>query len=88
MRIAKVINNLRQYWKFCQDSAVFFLKSWLEYFFKDCPNLLDMKARKQKEQQVISASLGRIFTNIEYLPMLYMAIVNKQVLEIDNKPFG
>ena len=83
MRNAKVINNLRQYWKFCQDSAGFFPKSWLEYFFKDCQDLLEMRARKQKGQQVISASLDRILANIEYLPMLYEAIVNKQVLEID-----
>lgn len=88
MRNAKVINNLRQYWKFCQDSAGFFPKSWLEYFFKDCQDLLEMRARKQKGEQVISASLDRILTNIEYLPMLYEAIVNKQVLEIDYKPFG
>jgi len=88
MRNAKVINNLRQYWKFCQDSAGFFPKSWLEYFFKDCQDLLEMKARKQKGEQVISASLDRILTNIEYLPVLYESIVNKQVLEIDYKPFG
>lgn len=88
MRNAKVINNLRQYWKFCQDSAGFFPKSWLEYFFKDCQDLLEMKSRNQKGEQVISASLDRILTNIEYLPMLYEAIVNKQVLEIDYKPFG
>ena len=88
MRNAKVINDLRQYWKFCQDSAGFFPKSWLEYFFKDCRDLFEMKSRKQKGEQVISASLDRILTNIEYLPMLYEAIVNKQVLEIDYKPFG
>ncbi len=88
MRNAKVINNLRQYWKFCQDSAGFFPKSWLEYFFKDCQDLLEMKARKQKGEQVISASLDRILTNIDYLPVLYVAIVNRQVLEIDYKPFG
>ena len=88
MRNAKVINDLRQYWKFCQDSAGFFPKSWLEYFFKDCQDLLDMKARKRSGGQVISASLDRILTNIEYLPMLYVAIVNKQVLEIDYKPFN
>ena len=88
MRNAKVINNLRQYWKFCQDSAGFFPKSWLEYFFKDCQDLLEMKARKRKGEQVISASLDRILTNMEYLPMLYEAIVNKQVLEIDYKPYG
>lgn len=87
MRNAKVINNLRQYWKFCQDSAGFFPKSWLEYFFKDCQDLLEMKSRKQKGQQVISASVDRILTNIEYLPSLYEAITNKTVLEIGYKPF-
>ena len=87
MRNAKVINNLRQYWKFCQDSAGFFPKSWLEYFFKDCQDLLDMKAKRQKGEQVISASIDRILTNIEYLPSLYEAITNKNVQEIDYKPF-
>lgn len=87
MRNAKAINNLRQYWKFCQDSAGFFPKSWLEYYFKDCQDLLDMKAKRHKGEQVISASLDRILTNIEYLPSLYEAITNKMVLEIDYKPF-
>ena len=87
MRNAKAINNLRQYWKFCQDSAGFFPKAWLEYFFKDCQDLLDMKAKRQKGEQVISASLDRILTNIEYLPSLYVAITNKTVLEIDYKTF-
>ena len=87
MRNAKAINNLRQYWKFCQDSAGFFPKSWLEYFFKDCQDLLDMKAKRQKGEQVISASLDRILTNIEYLPSLYEAITNKMVQEIDYTPF-
>ena len=88
MRNAKAISNLRQYWKFCQDSAGFFPQSWLEYFFKDCQDLLEMKARKKKGEQVISASLDRNLTNIEYLPMLYEAIVKRQVLEIDYKPYG
>lgn len=87
MRNVKVINSLRQYWKFCQDSAGFFPKSWLEYFFKDCQDLLDMKAKRQKGEQVINASLDRILTNIEFLPSLYEAITNKLVLEIDYKPF-
>lgn len=87
MRNARVINNLRQYWKFCQDSAGFFPESWLEYYFKDCQDLLDIKAKRQKGEQVISTSLDRILTNIEYLPMLHEAIVNKIALEIDYKPF-
>lgn len=87
MRNAKVINDLRQYWKFCQDSAGFFPKSWLEYFFKDCQDLLDMKTKHQKGEQVIGTSLDRILTNIEYLPLLYEAITNKTVMEIEYKPF-
>lgn len=87
MRNAKVINNLRQYWKFCQDSAGFFPKSWLEYFFKDCQDLLDMKVKRQKGEQVIGTSLDSILTNIEYLPLLYEAITNRTVMEIEYKPF-
>ena len=87
MMNVKVINNLRQYWKFCQNSAGFFPKSWLEYYFKDCQDLLDMKAKRMRGEQVISASLDRILTNIEYLPLLYEAIVNHLVLEIDYKPY-
>lgn len=87
MRNAKVINNLRQYWKFCQDSAGFFPKSWLEYFFHDCQDLLDMKVKRQKGEQVIGTSLDRILTNIEYLPLLYEAITNRTVMEIEYKPY-
>lgn len=87
MKNAKVINNLRQYWKFCQDSAGFFPASWLDYYFKDCQDLLDIKSKKRKGEQVISVSLDRILTNIEYLPSLYEAITNKTMLEIDYKPF-
>lgn len=87
IRNAKVINNLRQYWKFCQDSAGFFPKPWLEYFFKDCQDLLYINSKRQKGEQVIRVSVDRILTNIDYLPILYEAITNKQVMEIDYKPF-
>lgn len=84
---AKVINNLRQYWEFCQDSSGFFPTSWLEYFFKGCQDLLDIKAKRRRGEQLISSSLDRILTNIEFLPSLYEAIKNQVVLEIDYKPF-
>lgn len=87
MRNAKVVKDLRTYWRFCQDSAGFFPISWLEYFFKDCQDLLDIKARKQRGEQVLSASLDRMLTNIELLPFLYQATVNKQVLSIEYKPY-
>lgn len=85
---AKVISDLSQYWDFCQDSAGFFPMSWLEYFFKDCKDLIDIKAKKQRGQQVVKTSIDRILTNIDLLPRLYEAIVNRQVLEIDYKPYN
>lgn len=88
IRNAKVINNLRQYWKFCQDSAGFLPQSWLDYYFQDCKDLLEINDKKEKGEQVISASVDRIHKNIELLPSLYESIVNKKVLEIDYKPYN
>ena len=87
MQVAKTIDNLNQYWKFCQDSAGLMPMPWLEYFFKNCHDILAIRKKRQKGEQVISASLDRILTNIEFLPSLYEAITNKTVLEIDYKPF-
>lgn len=88
IRNTKVVNDLKKYWKFCQDSAGFFPISWLEYFFRDCRDILNIKSRRQRGEQVISSSIDRILTNIDFLPMLYETIVNKQVLDIDYKPYG
>ncbi len=87
MQVAKTIDNLNQYWKFCQDSAGLMPMPWLEYFFKNCHDILAIRKKRQKGEQVISASLDCILTNIEYLPSLYEAIINKTVLKIDYKPF-
>lgn len=88
MRNAIVISDLKQYWQFCQDSAGFFPSSWLEYFFKDSRDLLDIKTKRKKGEQVLSASLDRMLTNIEMLPLLYEAIVHRQVLSITYKPYN
>lgn len=87
MQVAQTIDNLNQYWKFCQDSAGLMPMPWLEYFFKNCHDILAIRKKRQKGEQVISASLDRILTNIEYLPSLYVSITNKTVLEIDYKPY-
>lgn len=87
MQVAKTIEDLNQYWKFCQNSAGLMPMPWLEYFFKNCHDILAIRKTRQKGEQVISASLDRILTNIEYLPSLYEAITNRMVLEIDYKPF-
>ena len=87
MRNAKVVKDLKKYWQFCQDSAGFFPISWLEYYFKDCQDLLDIKSRKLKGEQILNTSADRMVHNIEYLPILYQAILDKQVLDINYQPF-
>lgn len=88
MRNAKVVKDLKHYWQFCQNSAGFFPTAWLEYFFKDCRDLLDIKKKRQTGEQVLSSSLDRILKNIELLPFLYEAIMRKQVLLIEYKPYS
>lgn len=87
MRNAKAIKDIRKYYEFCQDSAGFFPKSWLEYFLKDSMDLLEMKKRKQKGEQIIGSSLERQLKNIDMLPYLYEAIRSHTVLAIRYKPF-
>lgn len=84
---ARVVKDLKKYWEFCQDSAGFFPEVWLEYYFADCQDLLSIKTKKKKGEQVISSSIDRHQTNIEYLPMLYEFIKNRQILSIDYKPY-
>lgn len=84
---ARVITDLKQYWDFCQDSAGFMPETWLEYYLSDCQDLISIKTKKKKGEQVISSSIDRHQTNIEYLPMLYESIKNHQILSIDYKPY-
>ncbi len=84
---AKFINDLRQYWQFCQDSAGFFPTSWLEHFFRGSQDLLQMKAKKRKGEQVINADQDRQQTNIDLLPGLYENIINHNVLSITYQPY-
>lgn len=87
IRNAKVIRDLKRYWQFCQDSAGFFPSSWLDYFFKDSIDLLEIKEKRRKGEQVLSTGSNHILEKIKYLPSLYMAISDRQVLSIDYKPY-
>ncbi len=84
---ANTIKHLRQYWQFCQDSAGFFPTSWLEYFFSGSQDLIQMKLKKRRGEQVINIDQDRQLKNIELLPELYENIINHQVLSITYKPF-
>lgn len=87
MRNAKAIKDIRKYYEFCQDSAGFFPKAWLEYFLKDSMDLLEINKRKQEGEQIISAGVDRKLHNVEMLPYLYETIRNHKVLSVHYKPF-
>lgn len=84
---ARVIKDLKKYWEFCQDSAGFMPETWLEYYLADYQDLISIKTKKKKGEQVINSGVDRHQTNIEYLPMLYEFTKNHQVLSIDYKPY-
>ena len=80
---AIVIKDLRTYWQFCQDSAGFFPMEWLNHFFRNSQDLLDMKDRKCQGEEIISTSLNRKLKNLKHLPTLYEAIKQQHVVTFD-----
>ena len=87
LRNAHTIGNLKRYWQFCQDSAGFFPMSWLDYFFSQSQDLLEIKKRRGRSEQALVSSADSHLRNIEILPRLYEAIVGRQVLDIRYKPY-
>ena len=83
---SSAIKDIKTYTQFCIDSAGFFPKEWLEYFFEDTLDLLDITRRRKNGEQYISSSIDRELTNINLLPQLYEAIRDKTVLAIEYKP--
>ena len=84
---ASAIKDIRTYAQFCEDSAGFFPRSWLDYFFEDTLDLLQITRRRTNGEQMISSSIDRELDNIHLLPILYEAIRDKRVLKIQYKPY-
>ncbi len=84
---ASAIKDIRTYAQFCEDSAGFFPRPWLDYFFEDTLDLLQITRRRKNGEQMISSSIDRELDNIHLLPLLYEAIRNKRVLKIQYKPY-
>lgn len=83
----KAIQDLKEYWQFCQDSAGFFPTSWLEHFFAGTMDLLDIRNKKESEEQALVSSADHLQKNIELLPLLYEAIVGRKTLKLTYEPF-
>lgn len=84
---ASAIKDIRTYAQFCEDSAGFFPREWLDYFFEDTLELLQITRRRKSGEQMISSSIDRELYNINLLPILYEAIRDRRVLEIQYKPY-
>ena len=85
---SSAIKDIRTYAQFCEDSAGFFPRAWLEHFFEDTLDLLNIKCRKKDGEQMIFSSIDRELTNIHLLPLLYESIRDKRVLTISYKPYN
>ena len=87
LKNAQAIKDIRTYAQFCEDSAGFFPRSWLDYFFEDTLDLLQITHRRKIGERMISSSIDRELDNIQLLPRLYEAIRDKRVLKIQYKPY-
>ena len=81
------IRDIRTYAQFCEDSAGFFPRVWLDYFFEDTLDLLQITRRRKDGEQMISSSIDRELTNLHLLPVLYEAIRDKRVLKLQYRPY-
>lgn len=84
---ASAVKDIRTYARFCEDSSGFFPIVWLEHFFDDTLDLLQMDRRRKNGEQVILSSLDRELDNIHLLPVLYEAVRDKRVLNIIYQPY-
>lgn len=84
----RVINDIRTYVQFCEDSAGFLPRVWLDHFFSETIDLLRITDRKKGDDQIISSSIDRELTNIELLPVIYEAIRDKRVLKLQYKSYN
>lgn len=87
-RKAIVQKSIEDYVAFCKDTADLLPPSWFSAFFENTQLLLDANRRKQDGETYIRSSLEQNLTNIELLPVLHKAIIEKQVLFITYQGFG
>lgn len=83
MRQSAVRKSVEDFRDFCMDSAGFFPESWMNHFFRNTQELLDIKEKEQKGESVMMVSVNRKHDNIELLPLLYEKIKSKTVIEFD-----
>lgn len=83
---AAIIRDVKTYFEFCQDSAGLLPSSWLEHFFRNTKDLLEIRKRSSRGGQIIAAD-DRQLRNIQLLPVVYEYIRRKEAFRINYKPF-
>lgn len=83
MKMSAVKKEIEDFRQFCYDSSGFFPQSWLEHFFKNTQELLDLKQAREGGGALMSVSLDRKLDNIDLLPLLYEKIRDRKVIAFD-----
>lgn len=79
--------DLEDYWEFCQDSSDFLPESWLQHFFSNTRDMLEIEKKHRQGRQFIFSSANRKLKNVNLIPNLYEHIKAKNVLSIKYKKF-
>lgn len=87
-RKAVVQKSVEDYVAFCKDTAGLLPPSWFSSFFENTQLLLDIGRGRKEGETSIQSSLEQNLTNIELLPVLHKAIIEKNVLRITYQGFG
>lgn len=86
-RKAVVQKSIEDFVLFCKSSAGILPSSWFSSFFEHTQLLLDTQRESQAGLSHVSSSLDQILTNIDLLPLINNAIMNKQVLTFTYQKF-
>lgn len=83
MRSWAVVKNIEDFRQFCYDSAGFFPASWIEHFFRDTKEFLNIAKKRKEGDHLMIVSIDRDLDNISFLPQIYEAIRDQKIIEFD-----
>jgi hypothetical protein len=87
-RNANLQKSIEDYVNFCKESAGLLPPTWFSSFFERTQLLLETNRNKELDTLHINSSLEQNLTNIELLPQLNRAIIQKDVLSFNYQPYG
>jgi len=85
---AIVQKTLEDYTQFCKETSGLLPMGWFASFFENTQLLLDMTNEKRRGNIHIQSSMEQELHNIEFLPLLNKAIMEKKVLSFMYHPYS